>query len=459
MSVIHETIIRDIVDIITDVKNTDEVQMLKNRGKSFKSITSKASDLVLVFPVIVSKNLNIENAAMIAKAIERKAVSLLQMLFSAIQITDADDVFDYLSRFHTNIKKGTVDDFINAMDELVNESSIIVKDKEVYDAVMEGLKYINNPIPEDINESSLNDYKFIPRAVMGGENVVIKEFNADDYNDAIDKTRKQTTKDLTDGFGKILDSKTDKLIKAAGANRAMSGKDQSAIVKDRFDMIKDQILDSDVKKANELIPTSIVINFVNVKDGNPISQQAVIGVKAKIYTADSTDIINRIIIKNKDNNYLQQIIRASTREISFFKDFMFAIDKAKIDALSQSRKGSSSKMWKILERRAIKSKFRQALASKNDSTAISTLVISQEDVETLKKTENINVEAPAVIRPIMEAYNLMGFCIVDESTEVAKFIFDTGDDMYETLSFTLLERESRDNSTKKLINLMSKMTR
>ena len=425
MSVIHETIIRDVIDIITDVKNTDEVQMLKNRGKSFKSITSKASDLILVFPVIVSKNLNIENAAMISKAVERKAVSLLQMLFSAIQITDSSDVFDYLSRFHTNIKKGSVDEFINAMDSLVNESSVIVKDKEVYDTVMEGLKYINTPIPDDICESSLNDYKMIPASIMG-EPTIIKE--ADDE----DKSYK------------------DKLRTA---------KDQSSITKDGFDMVRNQILDSDVKKANELIPTSIVINFVSVKDGKPISTQAVIGVKAKIYTADSTDIINRIIVKNKDNNYLQQIIRATTREISFFKDFMFAVDKAKIDALSQSRKGSSSKMWKILERRAVKSKFRQALASKNDSTAITTLVVSQEDVETLKKTENINVEAPAVIRPIMEAYNLMGFCIVDESTEVAKFIFDTGDDMYETLSFTLLERESRDNSTKKLINLMTKMSR
>ena len=424
MSVIHETIIRDVIDIITTVKDTDEVQMLRNRnsGQSFKSITSKASDLILVFPVIVSKNLNIENAAMVAKAIERKAVSLLQMLFSAIQITDSDDVFDYLSRFHTNIKKRTVDEFINAMDKMVNESSIIVKDKEVYSAVMEGLKYISTPIPEDINESSLSDYKVIPSMSMGGNTTVIKEAPID-------------------------------------ASAPRDGKNITGMRKDNFDMLKGQVLDTDVKKANELMPTSVIINYVSMQDGEPIHQQSIIGVKAKIYTADSTDIINRLIVKNKDNNYLQQIIRATTREISFFKDFVFAIDKAKIDALSQSRKGSSSKLWKILERRAVKSKFKQALAAKNDSTAISTLVVSQEDVETLKKMENINVESPSVIRPIMESYNLMGFCIVDESTEVAKFIFDTGDDMYESLSFTLLERESKDNSTKKIINLMTKLSR
>ena len=59
----------------------------------------------------------------------------------------------------------------------------------------------------------------------------------------------------------------------------------------------------------------------------------------------------------------------------------------------------------------------------------------------------------------MEAYNLMGVCIVDEAMEVAKFIFDTGDDIYEVLSFNNLERESADNGYKKVINLMTKLAR
>ena len=43
----------------------------------------------------------------------------------------------------------------------------------------------------------------------------------------------------------------------------------------------------------------------------------------------------------------------------------------------------------------------------------------------------------------------MGFCIVDETMETAKFIFDTGKDIYETMSFTLLERETSDNGYKR----------
>ena len=53
----------------------------------------------------------------------------------------------------------------------------------------------------------------------------------------------------------------------------------------------------------------------------------------------------------------------------------------------------------------------------------------------------------------------MGVVIVDDSMEVAKFIFDTGEDIYEHISFNLLEREASDSSYKKVINLISKMNK
>ena len=64
---------------------------------------------------------------------------------------------------------------------------------------------------------------------------------------------------------------------------------------------------------------------------------------------------------------------------------------------------------------------------------------------------------PRIIRPIMESLNFMGVCIVDEASEKASFIFDTGDDIYETLPFTALERENNDTNYKKILNLMGKI--
>lgn len=449
-NMIHETVIRDIADVIYDVKNADELKGFMNK-KSFRSVAQASSNLTLVFPIITSKNMNIDNAAMVAKAMERKAVSMLQMLFSAISISAVDNGIEYISNFHTNLKiddKLSIDGFIDALDKfVVNNESVQISDIELYEKAKQDLRNLNYVLPDSLNETSLNEYKVYPQAYFG-EPVVVKE--------AKDKNKKN---DDNDGDRTITINKNNTNTSYSYTSKEMNDLDRLNAIKVKHDIVRNQLIDSDVKKANELVPTMMIVNFVSTSFDEPIENQIVVGVKAKIYPVDSVDLLNRIKIKNHDKNGMLKFIRATTREISFVKDFMFAIEKAKIDALSQSKRGSSSKLWKILERRAVKSKFRRTLGQTNDASAISTVVLTQEEVEYLKKTENIDIENPGVIRPIMEAYNLMGVCIVDESMEVAKFIFDTGDDIYENLSFNHLERENNNGLDRKVINLMTKMAR
>lgn len=435
---IHETIVRDIVDIATDIKDAKVLDGITNRKTSFRSAASASSALTLVFPVLISNSIGIQSAGIVAKAIERKSATMMQMLFSAFGIDDAKDAIDYIQKFHTNLDTSrgiTVDSLIDALDKYVvqnaQESAMtaverahaisdnIAKKKAVEDDARTNLDYT---LPSSVNENSLEIYKF-----KKGSNTpyVFTEAPNSNARDDIELYR-----------------------------------DVWGAQKNASEYYKNQLIPSDVKKANELVPTMLTINFVSTANGEPIAlSNIMIGIKAKLYPLDSLDIINRITIKNQDNNGFHKFIKATTREISFFKDFIFAIDRAKVDALSQSKRGSSSKLWKVLERRSSKSKIRRAFGMTNDASAISTLVISKEEVEYLKKTENINVEDPRVMRPIMEAYNLMGVVIVDEVQEIASFMFDSGDDMYEQVSFNNLEREANDGSSKKIINLMTKLTR
>lgn len=417
---IHETVLRDIVDIMMDVKDNDEIQIFMNKDKVYKSVASASNDLVLVFPVVCSKSIHIENASMVTKAIERKAASMLQMLFSAYQVSDADNAISYIKQFHTNINFGsnnmTVDSFIDTIDKIaqMDESGIDCINPKLVEAIKEELKDMYTVLPESVSESAITDYRVLPESTRMPARVV---------KEARNSKPGETFKDLNQS-------------------------------------IQDQLLSTDVKKANELVPTTMVVNFITVEGDTPVSTTGVIiGVKAKLYPVDSQDLINHIKSKVADTNWLNTLIRASTKEISFWKDFVFAIDKAKIDALSNSRRGSSSKMWKVLERRALKSRIRRGTSTINDATAITSLVLSQEEVEYLKKMENINLEEPRIVRAILESYNLMSIVIVDEAMEVCKFVFDTGDDTFETIGFNLLEREASDNSYKKIVNLMTKVAR
>lgn len=519
---LHETIVRDVLDFLDDIQNSDVLDhAFKIKANNFKSISSKTEGLTLVFPIITSTNVDITTASMIAKAQERQAVSMLQLLFSAVNLADAENGFEFIKQFHTNLntKELTIDNFIDAMDAIGANESVCIENREMIQNIKNDLRNLNFYFTEDLSESSLNDFKVIRG--YGSELGVIKEAprtvpfnpndntirntiyapNRNDYDseekfakatmdydrymrdyqlrqDQLNQSKEQLNQS-EDQFNRNMTMKEKEAEQRRRENAAKYNLDRRKYeldareqerkadrddFNDRRDIITKRLIDNDVKKANELVPTLMYVNF-NQKVVGPngqitaIPQQMIIGVKAKIYAVDSSEIIKRIIIKNQDNNGLLKLIRATTREISFVRDFLFAIDKAKIDAMSHSRRGSSSKVFKVLERRANKSKFKRRIGANNDAAAISTIHITKEEVDLIKKTANIDIAKAPVIRKIMESYNLMSFVYTDEATESANFIYDTGDDFYETMSYNSLEREASDNSAKKVINLMTKMSR
>jgi len=441
---LHETVLKDITDLLTGA--ADVVNTSLSPKRNYRSIASVSEKMTLVFPVFVSSNIRVTDATMVSKAIERKCVTMLQMLFAAISITDTDNVIDFIARFHGNLHGDEVDidTLMDAVSEAVNEGAITVSDKEMYDCVMEDMKNINFTLPDAINETSLNDYR-VNHNRYGSCSIYLSE------NEADKRTREELIK-----HGVIKPGKPKKKIYSD-----MSDLDRAKSMKTMMDMERDRVFSTDIKKANELVPTMMVINIYHKETKLPIT--AVIGIKAKLYPLNSEDIIDHLVSKNKDNNGFLNLIKATTREISFWRDFVFAVDKAKIDAVSSSKKGSASKVWKVLERRALIHRLKRALGRitpvNMDSAAISTVVVSQEDVEQIKKNYNIDIERPATIRPIMDDYSLMGFAIVDSTLETVKFIFDTGDDNYETMSYNALERESNDSNYKRVINLLSRVAR
>lgn len=426
--VVHETVLKDIMDIWDGIKNLKDVDTFRSKNPmSSTSIAKASSNLNLVFPVICSRGISIENASMISKAIERNAVTMLQRLFASWQIADKNvsSVEEYIRQFHHNIssKAASLDDLFELSDRVDNlkENAVALQ------AIKSDLRNLDFYLPSSINETSLLCYS-------------VKE-------GAVDK-------DVT---GEI-NTEADK----PGTGAKLKDKENSYL-KNSAEYFSKQVADSDFKKANELMPTTMTVNFkVKTDNGNDAFdyQNGVIGVKAKLYPIGSEDIVKHIADKNTDRNWLTNFFRATTREISFMKDFVLALDKAKIDALSLStRKSTSDKMWKVLERRATVARIKKALRQNNSAAAITTLCVSQEEVEYLRKNHNVDLEKISTVLGLFDSLNLMAICIVDESLEVAKFIYDEQEPMWETISFTHLERESSDNTYKRVVNLMTKVAR
>lgn len=446
---LHETIVRDIIDVIGDVKDFDQIEWIRNRN-NVGSIAKRASNLVLVFPVICSTSISMKTASIITKAIERKCVSLLQILFSSIQLTSADNMYDYIKQFHTNlnIKSGlTLDDFMGVMDKMVDEGAIQVSDMELYNAVKEDMHNINYYLSTELNPESINDYHI--RKDMYGESHIVKEAKTPAHFYITNK------KQFNDAVGNEIHKSVDNAINKRSNEIYNNNKD----VEKQTNYFRHQLSTGDIEKANELMPTTMIVNFnTDTGNGRYHTTTGIIGVKAKLYPVDAMDICNRIAAKYKDSNGLFNLVRASTREISFFKDLAFAIDKARVDAINMARESNNAKMFKVLERRAHRNRF-SALLKKNNASPITSLIISQEEVEYLKKYNSVDMEKLYVTRSVLENYNLMDIVIADESLEVAKFLFDDGDGVFEALTFDSLEKEAKDSSYKKVVNLMSKLNR
>ena len=478
-------ILKDLITDVLDVADNSEIgKFISKKNPSIKSITRANKDLTMTFPVMASNTVDPASAQLVSRALERKFVTLTQMLLSAISITSSKDAIDHLKNVHSNLDLSSlfdVDDYLAISQEATaNHIFDAAEVKAVYEAFRQErlhakpLNHLRETLMDDMMDRMRQDPKFNANVADARFNNLsdedkaraVKLLNTDTAtrNKSLEKQNKSLTQQLND-----IERNEGRLRRNFARTQAQSNRrindlrQNNTNLQARLDDIRNNTRagltklakDQDYKKANELQPTLLQIQFISTNDNNdPITVDAYVGIKTKIYCVDSADIANHIVSKRSYNFSLYNLIKATSGEIEFWRDFVFAIKKAKIDAVSNTHRGSSSKLWKVLERRALASKINRFMSARNDATAITTLMVSAYDVEMLRKMEDIDISDSRVARKLMDDYNLVGIVIVDDSTESAKIIFDTGDDEYEPYTFKTLKRDDK-MDYKQMIQLLA----
>lgn len=389
---IHETVVGDIINLFDKFDGIDILKKTFGSNKGNKdnrwtgsSIAKASSNLVLTFPVLVDESVSLNTAQILTRAIEGKALVMLQLLFSAISaqaLKDNDTAFDVIGRIHKNLNSDDIEDYIQRMETMATNESY------------EALDHLMKTIRE--------------------ENIAIDTYTFNEsYPSPIDE----------DANAKTM---KDNLKPSSGSS---------------------DIKDTDIKKVNNMMPSVLVLKLHNEK--NDVTTNVAVGVKAKIQYVPQDEVIYRISSKNKDKNMLFNFIRSTTREISFLKDFVFALDKAKLDAIKIQK--SSNTVWKILERRAVRNRVR---TFNNDGGygGIVSLVISADTLATLNKEYDFKASISEV-ENLISQYNLLAFFVADDVNERATYLFDDASRQFTTVSYTALEKtDSKDY--KKIINLL-----
>ena len=200
-----------------------------------------------------------------------------------------------------------------------------------------------------------------------------------------------------------------------------------------------KLADNDVKKSNELVPTTLSLTMNVIKGERSVGNQTyLIGVKGLMHPVDSEEMVSNLMDGFKSGNAFFNFIRWTTGEIAFIKDFVFNVNGIKEDVMRKHQ--GQSHWWTALKRR------RQIAKSKNFQKGRkllpnASIVCSIEEVIEMKEAYGIDIMDPRNMRRLMDRYFLLGFVIVDASQELCHVMFD-GESNFQVISFNGLEKEN-----------------
>lgn len=427
---------------------------------SFTSASKAASKLVAIFPVLFSTNLGRDTMVNISKMVERKGCIILQLALMASNKSDAESGIEYLRKFHQNIDTGNMSysEFIGALKtqaDNLNESDTYIVPKKDINHLLRMINELGLDLYDNSYRSvSLNDYQISESDINNGRYEVSLRYIVEDKKDGDNKSSKNKnhTTVINNYYSSNKNNKDEKSNKKddeKAKKQTSSTNSSSRKVVNKMPEFTQQ----DLKKSNEAVPSLLTIKFIDTKNDNA-ETSFLIGVKSKAIAANSVEIIRKIVNDNNDNKGLINLIRWSTGELKLVKDLILALDRNKDDIIYGKTKGSKEKLWKTLQSRAMKSKYYLSRGKVNYASAITTVVITSDDADYLYKEYNIDIYNVANAKRFMDSYNLLGFIIADDSTEMMKVLYD-GDSEWEDLAYRMLERET-DSQYKKILNILAK---
>ena len=264
--------------------------------------------------------------------------------------------------------------------------------------------------------------------------------------DREDRAERERAEDRAEARRDREESRRDRARRTASEDRARVTSGNNISLKD-----------FDVKKMNDAVPSMLVVRFYSKLDNGEVSTvptEFIIGVKSKLIPVTTTEILRRIMNDNKDGKKFLKFMRVITGELSA-SNVIFGFSRMKDDIKSTKRKGAYGEIWNLLANRAEASREAVKHGVRNDFSAITTVLISQNDADELFREENFDISDPKNAYHFMQSYNLIAFAIADDATESLKIMMDDGEKNFEEYAYRMFERETKDGTYKKLINLMA----
>ena len=425
---VWSTITGTVSDVTTIVNNMDLT------GKKTSNIADKARQGILQFPCICSNSIDMATASLICKAVEKRYAVFVQEVYSLYSVATVDGnneaIADYIRTQHHNINNSA------SMADVINVVRGSFENLTITD--FEGPVFLESIIIDDSTNRIMYENKIALEDGLKGINMTI-------LNDMC--------KPMLE-----LNENTEYLYEKSNAGQKNVTASQS-FVDDKNNIVKRDVvpkmLDSDSKKANEMVPTTLALK-VHVQDKGGAIRQTIdllIGVKAVLHPVSSNEVINNL---SGERGKFFDFIRWTSGEISFFKDFLFAVDDIKRDVVNKSRGGSG--WFSVLKRTQARSNILKRFKGKGYMPN-ATLIVTLDELQYLKSKTGMDLTQEDAVKNLMNRYFLLGFIIVDSATESIQILDGRDGATFETLSFNSLKRESTSNSGAEFKEILKSMNK
>lgn len=502
--------IADVISLVKDLKTIkDDVPSDSNFRFKYtrNSISRGSANGIMQFPVLTSNALSMDDLTMVSKALEREYASFIRVMVSM------DDVID-LSKGETKLSKiQSIHQNMGVQGQGsfgMKNGSFFAENQDLrYTSIRRSFEQKNIELlechSEDLNMSILNDmtingndnYYNLAEANGGSKqnwqnanrrvnskqqknNEIMNRYRRANeqikYNVGSKTAGAQIRKSIADANRAEFDAKNMGSKFAMDMTRGATGvaKDVAGIAKTGVDIYnsverqkwerddrrmqaahrgvaRNELMPSDVKKANELVPTLLDISLYYGGKGPMQETNVVIGVKTVAHLINTDEMVTAIAKAVQEKRNFFRFIQWTTGEISTLKDYILCADRLKDEAVSRG----SSTWWRRLRGRASMDKLHRF--SKKDVMPNATIVLTIDEVEYIKNNYNIDLlKNKQAVQALFKTFFLLGLVIVDPMSEMAYFMFDGRDD-YEVQSYRALERESNGaGDIKSIISLIDK---
>lgn len=499
-----------IVQIAKGLSNVATNKVANKSEYSYSSIANAASKLIAVFPVLTSRTVSFDTARMTSKYIEQISCQFFMFALQQANISNAKDGIAYLRQFHQNLNMGddNTDAVIAAMQSWIDaytkgtQESTTFADALNNEVLSEAMVDPFMMQSDDVKISA-SDMRELMHAMQESANIqfydtklnplsiddyVVREFAGGDYrvtvspyilneakankrkaNNSYNENKEQHRHE--EEMNKILNDRMKTYQKAQSEKDKQDAENEKQQKEDQKSTSRDNdwrdanrmhnntafLKDQDIKKMNDAVPSILIVKFYQKNSNDAVSGVAtefLIGIKSKVVPITTTEILRRIMNDNKDGQKFLKFMRVITGELKA-SDVLLGLSRITDDVKSYKVKGARGDIWTLLQNRAVAAKEQVRSGKHNDFSAITTVLISQQDADELYREENFDINDPKNAIHFMQSYNLMGFAIADDSNEVLHLLLDNGSKNFEDISYRMLERETQDSTYKKLINLMA----